>query len=199
MVADHPGQQVLQCSQRSPIDVRALLSANRRASQPVEHPQGQLQRKAGRTAGKATAGYGNATSGNHLINADFPPRPGVKLVENPALTGTVGVRKSSYTTANARTRRSTAKRRRRRMPASNDWIGRRRPPMPQAAALWILWTSPSDRPAPCGTWGQPVDNASALTTACPHSRASRPQIPQRQQQNFLTKEKTYTGQTGSTG
>ena len=37
-----------------------------------------------------------------------------------------------------------------------------------------LWTSPSDRLAPCGPWGQPVDNAPALTTACPHSRASRP-------------------------
>ena len=41
-----------------------------------------------------------------------------------------------------------------------------------------LWTSPSDRRAPGGPWGQPVDNAKALPTACPHSRASRPRTPQ---------------------
>ena len=64
-------------------------------------------------------------------------------------------------------------------------------------ALWILWTSPSDRLAPCGPWGQPVDNTRVLSTACPHSRASRPQIPQRQQQTLLTKVKTYTAQLGS--
>ena len=28
-----------------------------------------------------------------------------------------------------------------------------------------LWTSPSDRPAPSGPWGQPLDNAGALPTA----------------------------------
>ncbi|MCZ0951510.1 MAG: hypothetical protein OXJ56_02910, partial [Rhodospirillaceae bacterium] len=28
-----------------------------------------------------------------------------------------------------------------------------------------LWTSPADRPAPCGPWGQPLDNADALPTA----------------------------------
>ena len=98
IVADHPGQQIQQCLERRPIDLRTLLSTNRRASQPVEHPQWQLQRKTGRAAGQATAGYGNATFGNDLIYADIPPRPGVKLVENPALTGTVGVRESSYTT-----------------------------------------------------------------------------------------------------
>ena len=38
-----------------------------------------------------------------------------------------------------------------------------------------LWTSPADRREPCGPCGQPVDNAYALPTACPHSRASRPQ------------------------
>ena len=84
--------------ERGPIHLRTLLSTNRRASKPVEHPKWQLQRKTGRAAGQATASYGNATSGNHLIYADFPPRPGVELVENPALTGTVGVRESSYTT-----------------------------------------------------------------------------------------------------
>ena len=52
-----------------------------------------------------------------------------------------------------------------------------RPPQ-YPAHLWILWTSPSDRHAPCGPWGPPVDNAGALPTADPHSRASRPQIPQ---------------------
>ena len=41
-----------------------------------------------------------------------------------------------------------------------------------------LWTGPSDRRAPCGPWGQPVDNAGALPTACPHSRASRPRTSQ---------------------
>ena len=29
-----------------------------------------------------------------------------------------------------------------------------------------LWTSPSDRSAPCGPWAQPLDNAHALPTAC---------------------------------
>ena len=38
-----------------------------------------------------------------------------------------------------------------------------------------LWTSPADRREPCGPCGQPLDNARALPTACPHSRASRPQ------------------------
>ena len=41
-----------------------------------------------------------------------------------------------------------------------------------------LWTGPSDRRAPCGPWGQPVDNVGALPTACPHSRASRPRTSQ---------------------
>ena len=41
-----------------------------------------------------------------------------------------------------------------------------------------LWTSPSDRHAPYGSWGPTVDNADGLLTACPHSRASRPRIPQ---------------------
>ena len=51
-----------------------------------------------------------------------------------------------------------------------------------------LWTSPSDRPTPCGPCGQPVDNAPrrALTTACPHSRASPPTTPQDRQTNFFT-------------
>ena len=39
-----------------------------------------------------------------------------------------------------------------------------------------LCASPSDRPAPCGPWGRPVDNAVALPTARPHSRASRTQV-----------------------
>ena len=43
-----------------------------------------------------------------------------------------------------------------------------------------LWTSPTDRREPCGPCGQPVDNADALPTACPHSGASRPQAPQDQ-------------------
>ena len=43
-----------------------------------------------------------------------------------------------------------------------------------------LWTSPTDRREPCGPCGQPVDNADVLPTACPHSRASRPQAPQDQ-------------------
>ena len=43
-----------------------------------------------------------------------------------------------------------------------------------------LWTSPTDRREPCGPCGQPVDNADSLPTACPHSRASRPQAPQDQ-------------------
>ena len=43
-----------------------------------------------------------------------------------------------------------------------------------------LWTSPTDRREPCGPCGQPVDNAHALPTACPHSRASRPRTPQDQ-------------------
>ncbi len=29
----------------------------------------------------------------------------------------------------------------------------------------VKLTSPSDRPAPCGTWGQPVHNTKVLTTA----------------------------------
>ena len=28
-----------------------------------------------------------------------------------------------------------------------------------------LWTSPSDRPASCGPWGQTVENTNVLTTA----------------------------------
>ena len=44
-----------------------------------------------------------------------------------------------------------------------------------------LWTSPSDRHAPCGPCGQPLDNAGALPSACPHSRASRPPTSQAQQ------------------
>ena len=43
----------------------------------------------------------------------------------------------------------------------------------QGARPVDLCASPSDRPAPRGTWGRPVDNAAALTTARPHSRASR--------------------------
>ena len=54
-----------------------------------------------------------------------------------------------------------------------------------------LWTSPSERRAPCGAWGTPVDNAEALPTAGPHSHASRPQAPQdRQQRIFDDEEKT---------
>ena len=40
-----------------------------------------------------------------------------------------------------------------------------------------LWTSPSDRHVPDGPYRQPLDNADALPTACPHSRASRPRTP----------------------
>ena len=77
------------------------------------------------------------------------------------------------------------------MPASKGWIGRRDRLMAQTPdsgpgagraarpAPRMLWTSPADRPAPCGTRGQPVDNAHALPAACPHSQASRPQNPQR--------------------
>ena len=51
---------------------------------------------------------------------------------------------------------------------------------PRAHRPVNLWTSPTDRREPCGPCGQPVDNASALPTACPHSRASRPRTPQDQ-------------------
>ena len=53
-----------------------------------------------------------------------------------------------------------------------------------------LWPSPSDRHAPCGPCGPPVDNAGALPTAGPHSRASRPQAPRDRQQRLFHEEKT---------
>ena len=52
-----------------------------------------------------------------------------------------------------------------------------------------LWTSPADRREPYGPCGQPLDNADALPTACPHSRASRPQ-------SHRTNERLFKGTTG---
>jgi len=37
-----------------------------------------------------------------------------------------------------------------------------------------MWTRPTDQPAPCGTCGQAMDNKKTLSTAWPHSLASRP-------------------------
>jgi len=37
-----------------------------------------------------------------------------------------------------------------------------------------MWTRPTDQPAPCGTYGQAMDNKKTLSTAWPHSLASRP-------------------------
>ena len=59
-----------------------------------------------------------------------------------------------------------------------------------------LWTSPTDRREPCGPCGQPVDNADALPTACPHSRASRPQAPQDQSPVILTRQHRTTLRRG---
>ena len=59
-----------------------------------------------------------------------------------------------------------------------------------------LWTSPTDRREPCGPCGQPVDNADALPTACPHSRASRPQAPQDQPPVILTRQHRTTLRRG---
>lgn len=39
-----------------------------------------------------------------------------------------------------------------------------------------LWTSPAERPEPFGTCGQADGQLFELTTACPHSLASRPQF-----------------------
>ena len=52
-----------------------------------------------------------------------------------------------------------------------------------------LWTGPSDRRAPCGPCGRPVDNAVALPTARPHSRASRPRTSQDPQQVISGRER----------
>ena len=71
-----------------------------------------------------------------------------------------------------------------------------------------LWTSPADRRAPFGACGQPVDNAlgrmaidrafrCALPTACPHSRASRPQPHSFGNKFFFSKKrKTRTAKRG---
>jgi len=37
-----------------------------------------------------------------------------------------------------------------------------------------MWTRPTDQPAPFGTCGQAMDNKKTLSTAGPHSLASRP-------------------------
>ena len=54
-----------------------------------------------------------------------------------------------------------------------------------------LWTSPSERRAPFGPWGPPVGNAGALSTAGPHSRASRPQPAQDRQQLLFQEDKDW--------
>ena len=54
-----------------------------------------------------------------------------------------------------------------------------------------LWTSPSERHAPFGPWGPPVGNAGALSTAGPHSRASRPQPAQDRQQLLFQEDKDW--------
>ena len=57
--------------------------------------------------------------------------------------------------------------------------------------LWNCGRVPyGDRREPYGPCGQPVDNAGALPTACPHSRASRPQSHRTNDRSF----KRTTGQ-----
>ena len=58
--------------------------------------------------------------------------------------------------------------------------------------LWSCGRVPyGDRREPCGPCGQPLDNAHALPTACPHSRASRPQPPQDQQPSRFNKTPSH--------
>ena len=63
---------------------------------------------------------------------------------------------------------------------------------PPRGVLWSCGRVPyGDRREPCGPGGQPVDNAHALPTACPHSRASRPQPPQDQQPSRFNKTPSH--------
>ena len=63
---------------------------------------------------------------------------------------------------------------------------------PPRRVLWSCGRVPyGDRREPCGPGGQPVDNAHALPTACPHSRASRPQPPQDQQPSRFNKTPSH--------
>ena len=110
-VADSHGQQIRKRLERRQIDMWPLPSTNDRAILPVEHPQRHFDQRTWRATGQPTAGYGNAVLGKRTINGNLLPRPWVKLVENPAFSGTVGVRESSCTTTCARTRRWTAARR----------------------------------------------------------------------------------------
>lgn len=48
-----------------------------------------------------------------------------------------------------------------------------------------MWTSPTEQPAPYGTCGQAMDNASALPTTCPHSLSSRPHIHKQNNNKFF--------------
>nr|VFK16893.1 MAG: hypothetical protein BECKLPF1236B_GA0070989_11051 [Candidatus Kentron sp. LPFa] len=55
-----------------------------------------------------------------------------------------------------------------------------------------LWTSPSDRPSPFRTCGQPGQTTFLLPTACLPSSASRPQgLQWLQQPNNFDTQKTY--------
>ena len=107
IAADSRGQQVRQRFERRQIDMGPLPSANGRATLPVEHPQRHFEQRTSSPADQAAVGYGNAALSEHLVNGDLLPAPRVELVENPAFGGAVGVRESSCTTTNARTRPST--------------------------------------------------------------------------------------------
>ena len=71
-----------------------------------------------------------------------------------------------------------------------------RNPTTRGESCGFVDESYGDRREPCGPCGQPVDNADALPTACPHSRASRPQAPQDQPPVILTRQHRTTLRRG---
>lgn len=63
--------------------------------------------------------------------------------------------------------------------------------------LLDMWTSPVDQPVSYGMFGQTMDNAEALPTACPNSQASRPHTQRHNKFYFLFIQKNYFDIEGS--
>ena len=128
-VAADRRQQARQRPQRRQTHLGPLRPANRRASRPIEHPRGHIECQAARSARQPAAGDSNpllATSRSTTNVAPTSPR--MELVEDPAIAGSLGVRLSSCTTANAVTRPWAISARWR-----SSWLrtGRRRDALPQ--------------------------------------------------------------------
>ena len=114
-------QQRCQGTERGEVDSRISHDAPVRAGRSVEHPGRNLQPPMQCLARKGAAENRRVLLVDNLVDKDLPSGPGMARVKKLALKADpVGVPSSSCTTADARTRRSTAGRLTRSMIGGND-------------------------------------------------------------------------------